>query len=145
MCKISLAFDDNNKYCVTIIGVVNSIYVLVFLSRASLTDPGFIPRNNLTISTDSDAMIRSDGSKFWDTCWYRYQHVANIVSIVIHVERNYGFFTTNTIYQYKSKYEFYDYNNSAWCMINDKISRHKRRCVIYDVCQSVVIVFVDLH
>lgn len=71
--KISSEIDNNiinmSKFpIITIIGTLLLLSVLTFLSRASLMDPGFIPRGKLSIPTDSDAMVRSDGSKFCDTC-----------------------------------------------------------------------------
>eukprot|EP01084_Bolivina_argentea_P029888 55452_1 len=65
--KVALAFKDT-PVTITVIGLLLCALVLGFLCRASLTDPGFIPRDKLPIPTDSDAMIRSDGSKFCDTC-----------------------------------------------------------------------------
>ena len=53
---------------VTVIGALLLSSVIAFLSRASLMDPGFIPRDKLSIPTDSESMVRSDGSKFCDTC-----------------------------------------------------------------------------
>jgi len=53
---------------VSIVAALLLAAVIGFLSRASMMDPGFIPRGKLAIPTDSDAMVRSDGSKFCDTC-----------------------------------------------------------------------------
>eukprot|EP00484_Ammonia_sp_Unknown_P020412 CAMPEP_0197042570 /NCGR_PEP_ID=MMETSP1384-20130603/18915_1 /TAXON_ID=29189 /ORGANISM="Ammonia sp." /LENGTH=438 /DNA_ID=CAMNT_0042473705 /DNA_START=72 /DNA_END=1385 /DNA_ORIENTATION=+ len=67
--KISMDIDEEIGFpIITIIGVLLLCSVIFFLSRASLMDPGFIPRGKLPIPTDSDAMVRSDGSKFCDTC-----------------------------------------------------------------------------
>jgi len=62
--KISSQIGD----AVTVIGALLLVSVIAFLSRASLMDPGFIPRDKLSIPSDSESMVRSDGSKFCDTC-----------------------------------------------------------------------------
>merc|ERR1719464_46825 len=62
--KISSALSP----AVTAIAAILLCSVLLFLSKASLMDPGFIPRDKLAIPADSLAMVRSDGSKFCDTC-----------------------------------------------------------------------------
>merc|ERR1719242_481085 len=62
--KISSQIGD----AVTVIGALLLLSVIGFVSRASLMDPGFIPRDKLAIPSDSESMVRSDGSKFCDTC-----------------------------------------------------------------------------
>ena len=51
---------------VTVIGAVLLVSVITFLSRASLMDPGFIPRDKLCIPVAG--VVRRDGSKFCETC-----------------------------------------------------------------------------
>ena len=53
---------------VSVLAVLLIIFCLYYLHRAAWTDPGFIPRGNELAPTDQKEMIRSDGSKFCDTC-----------------------------------------------------------------------------
>merc|ERR1712087_343036 len=62
--KVSSALSP----AVTVVAALLLLSVLTMLSRASLMDPGFLPRDKLAIPADSLAMVRSDGSKFCDTC-----------------------------------------------------------------------------
>eukprot|EP01084_Bolivina_argentea_P274608 468111_1 len=53
---------------ITIFGFILFICVAVFLLKASLMDPGFIPRGDLATPTPSEVNNRTDGSKFCPTC-----------------------------------------------------------------------------
>ena len=67
--EIDKYYSESKKFpIITIVAIIILFAVIFFLSRASLMDPGFIPRGKLSIPSDSDAMVRSDGSKFCDTC-----------------------------------------------------------------------------
>ena len=53
---------------VSVLAVLLILFVLYYLHMAAWRDPGFIPRANEIAPTDQKEMIRSDGSKFCDTC-----------------------------------------------------------------------------
>ena len=69
--ELKRLFNDNYNYIsiiFTCIASFLSLFVLYYLHRTAWTEPGYIPRSNLIAPLTSQERLRSDGSKFCDTC-----------------------------------------------------------------------------
>ncbi|ETO36101.1 zinc finger protein DHHC domain containing protein [Reticulomyxa filosa] len=54
----------------SVIGIATTLIVLAlyFLHRCAWMDPGYIPRSNLSAPNSPNELVKSDGSRFCETC-----------------------------------------------------------------------------